>query len=115
MDGASKALVKVVLAFDCATDERLREQFATQAERDIDNVRVKRVAPAALEKPDSAVGAEAKTKWMPKWWHSNKHSRQAGPSSLSCAGLLPRAGRALWPISAPPSPKLGQTIDESTQ
>ncbi len=59
MDGATKASVKAMPAFDYATDERRREQFAAQADQDLAKARAKLTE---LDKQASAATAEAKVK-----------------------------------------------------
>jgi sporulation protein YlmC with PRC-barrel domain len=59
IEGATPASVKAMPAFEYASDDRRRAQFATQAERDIAMAKTKL---AELDKQASAATAEAKVK-----------------------------------------------------
>ena len=59
LDGATRDSVKAMPAFEYATDERLRDQFAAQADQDIAAARAKLTS---LDKQASAATADAKAK-----------------------------------------------------
>ena len=59
LDGATRDSVKAMPAFEYATDERRRDQFAAQADQDIAAARAQL---AALDKQGSAATADAKVK-----------------------------------------------------
>ena len=89
LDGATRDSVKAMPAFEYATDERRRDQFAAQADQDIAAARAQL---AALDKQGSAATADAKVK-LDAQMVALKRDLVAAEAKLAD---LRKAGAAKW-------------------